>query len=354
MDINSKLYLRSARALRLPLVVMENEIDGFQIMLSGKKYFFRGGNTPFNDNVTSSIAENKFCMNIMLRQNGFPLPKSITISRNEIQNDTFDLGDLKFPVVAKPTRGTAMGKDVLCNIKNLSVLKDYLHEHKLTYNFITVEEFKGGLNSYRVLVFFGKVIGVVKRIPAHLVGDGSSTILELVRKQNIKRKKLKKKVSLGNIKLDTEVDIKLDELGLKLDTVLSDGEEVTLCYGCNSTRGGTMVSLEASICPENAELLCDAAKTLNLNIVGFDLLCKDIMLPISTSEGYIIEANHNPDISIHENPLSGTPLAVTKIILSKLIYKHPFAYVRLYFSMVTSSLFSRVVFIIAVLVIFYR
>ena len=161
-------------------------------------------------------------------------------------------------------------------------------------------------------------------------------------------------MTLGDIRIDKEVEIKLDELGLRLDTVLDDNEKLTLCYGCNSGRGGTMHSLGKSICRENAKLLCDAAKTLNLNLVGFDLLCKDIMVPVSESEGYIIEANHNPDVSLHENPLSGTPHRVTKKIVSKLIYNHPIAYLGLYFFRLSRSSIVRAAFVITVIIFFAR
>lgn len=329
MNINSRLYYQTAVKLGFPVTPMDQEIDGFKIELNGKIYYFRGGSTPFNDVASSSIANNKFCMNHVLRQEGFPLPKATAISRKKINEGSWDVGNLSFPMVAKPTMDSEKGTDVLCNIKDMETLRDYLKKNNAHHKFITLEEFEFGLNAYRVLVFYNKVIGVTQRIPTYVIGDGKNSISQLVMLANEKRKAFKDKVSLGEIKIDKEVEIRLEEKEMSLDTVPKEDEKVTLCYGCNGTRGGTRVSLGKEICKENKKLLCRAAKVLNLNLVGFDVLCEDINVPIESSRGFIIEANHNPDITIHENAMSGVRNVVSRKILRKLIYKHPIAYLYL-------------------------
>ena len=87
-----------------------------------------------------------------------------------------------------------------------------------------------------------------------------------------------------------------------------------------------MISLGSSICSENAKLLCKAAKLLNLNVVGFDIICENIKRPIKKSRGFIIEANPNPDLELNELPVIGDGVPLAKIFLKKLIKKHPIAY----------------------------
>ena len=220
----------------------------------------------------------------------------------------------------------------------MHTLRAYLDDKKNHHKFITLEEFKLQPNAYRVLVFFNKVIGVTKRIPASIIGDGENTIRTLIALENKKREALKKTVSLGPIRIDKEVDIKLGEMGLTLDAIPKKDEKIFLCYGCNSTRGGSMISLGRKIGKENKKLFCRAAKALNLNIVGFDVVCENINIPFNGSNGFIIEANHNPDISIHERAMSGVHNIVSKTILRRLIYQHPITYfclrVKSYFNTV--------------------
>ena len=87
-----------------------------------------------------------------------------------------------------------------------------------------------------------------------------------------------------------------------------------------------MESLGTKICKENARLLCRAAKTLDLNIVGFDVICDDILIPIEKSNGVIIEANHNPSIRIHEESSDYMFSRLTNKIVRAFIYRHPLSY----------------------------
>ena len=327
MDKSALLYYQSACALKLPASIIK-QIGGFEIKLGKARYFFRGGETPFNCGSSISVASNKYCMNKILEASGFPVPKADAIHKDEFKkkNTSHLIKKLKFPLVVKPMQGTACGLDVLCNVTNLDQLHAYMKKSYREHAFLSVEEFHPGLNSYRVLIFCNRVIGVVQRFSARVTGDGIHSINELIALENIVRETFKSTVSLGPIKVDEEYHIRLKELGMTLDTIPADKETVVLCYTCNSTRGGTMKSLANKICLENARLLCRAAKALNLNFVGFDIQCEDILIPIEKSRGVIIEANHNPDISIHENPMTGIRNRVSKKILFRLILRHPIAY----------------------------
>lgn len=328
MDQNALLYYQSARALKFYSAKLEY-ISGFVIKLSKNLFFFRGGDTPFNCGSSIGIANNKYCMNKILEHSGFPVPRATIISKDSFISKNLDLliKNLNFPLVIKPTSGTVGGLDVLCNIGDIMELKTYLEEKFQKYPFLSVEEFHPNLNAYRVLVFYNKVIGVIQRIPARIVGDGILSIKELIAINNTHREKIQATYLLGLIEVDAEVNIRLKELNMTLDTIPRENETVTLCYTCNDLRGGTVESLGKRICKENARLLCKAANALNLNLVGFDVLSEDILIPFSESRGVIIEANHHPDITFHENPMSGPPVRVSKIMLRRLIWKHPVAYV---------------------------
>ncbi len=326
MEINTALYYQSALALKMPYTPIAH-IAGFEIRLGKQRYFFRSGQTPFNCNSSSNLSSNKYCANKILMAAGFPMPQATAFKKSEFKKQKAELiASFKFPLVVKPTLGTCLGKDVLCNITTVEQLETYMNKCYRKHKFLTIEEFHANLNSYRVLVFYNKVIGVVQRNPARVIGDGIHSIQALIDLSNITRKELKKTTSLGPIKVDEEIHIRLKELGMTLDTIPKDKEIVVLCYTCNSTRGGTMESLGKKICKENAKLLCKAASTLNLNLVGFDVLCEDILIPIESSRGVIIEANHSPDVTIHEHPLTGIKTRVTRRMLWRLILKHPIAF----------------------------
>lgn len=323
MDKNGLLYYKSALELGLPCTPIA-DIYGFAVTLDNRQYFFRGGHTPFNNGGSVSVARNKYCVNKLLAAAGIPVPKTIAITRDEFATGNYSLHNLNFPLVAKPTSDSGLGKDVLCNIKNEEILLSYLKKKFKRYSCISIEEFHNHLKTYRILVFYNEVIGTLERTPSHIIGDGTHTISELIAIANQERQS----TDLGPLKVDEEYLIRLDELGLTLKDIPEMGEYVQLCYTCNGSRGGTRTSLGKQICQENAELAVRAAKVLNLNLVGFDVLCKDINVSMTKCNGVFIEANYNPDIAMHETCMLGTPQHVSKIIMRKLIYLHPFSYLK--------------------------
>jgi D-alanine-D-alanine ligase-like ATP-grasp enzyme len=328
-EVISNAYIKSAIALKLPFYY-DREWEGIEVHLAGKRYIFRGktGTTPFNDGSTQDLTSNKFAVNYLLSRAGIPMPHMVAILESKhLVNDQWVLPDNlpAYPVVAKPALDHGCGKDVFCNIQDKDTLIEYLNLHKKKHTHFCIERFEPNLTSYRVVVFFNKVVAVTRRDPAAVTGDGLHTIQELMTLKNEQRKK-NTTVPLGDLKVDKEYETKLKELNLTLDYIPKLNEVINLCYVCNSTRGGTMTALGRSICPENADLMIRAAKVLNLNLVGFDVLCEDILRPISTSRGFIIEANNNPDMTINEYALAGDNVPLSRLILKRLIRKHPIAY----------------------------
>ncbi|STX40476.1 UDP-N-acetylmuramyl tripeptide synthase [Legionella donaldsonii] len=326
MNKNAECYYESAKKLNL-LIEQEPLIDGFKLLLGKRQYFFYGPRTPLNLNTSSLIAHDKHTANKVLEKAGFPVPKSIAIYASEFNQGLLEtcIKNLTFPLVIKPRDGT-LGRDVICNIQNLTALKTHLHNKFATNDCLIVQEFHGNLKSYRILVLYNKIIGVVIREPSFVIGDGSHTLHELIEITNINRNKLRD--FLGPICIDEELHIRLQELQIDLGYIPAVDERVTLGYASNATRGGVYQTIYKKISKENKQFFLRAAQALNLNIVGFDVECPDIDIPIQASGGVIIEANPTPSIRIHEKPMEGTPVMVSKKIILSILYRHPFAYLN--------------------------
>uniref|UniRef100_A0A0Q9YEP8 Cyanophycin synthetase n=2 Tax=Candidatus Berkiella cookevillensis TaxID=437022 RepID=A0A0Q9YEP8_9GAMM len=323
----AKLYYKSAQDLGLHPVRLEREMAGFYFTLGKNVYYFRGGLTPFNSVVSASIGANKFSTNKLLEMANIPVPKSTGFTLEQFKKDDWSTEDLTYPLVAKPTWDTACGYKVVCNIKDEEKLMEYVNKYIKLTKCISLEEYHPGLRSYRVLVYYGKVIGLVERIPAHIIGDGKNAIRELIKIQNEKRKSQKKTIPTGPISLNEETWTIFKDLNISVDTVPEAGEKIPLRYICNSTHGGTFVGLNPKIvCEDNQKLAVRAAEALGLNLAGFDVLCEDITKPIAKTRGVFIEVNVDPDITIHESGRGGFPQQVSKIMLKKIIMEHPFLY----------------------------
>ncbi|HHF7345778.1 UDP-N-acetylmuramyl peptide synthase [Legionella feeleii] len=347
MNKNARYYYEAALELLLP-VEETPEIDGFTLKLGKKNYFFYGSATPINDSGSMLVARNKYCMNKTLERAGLPVPKSDFVHVSEYLQEKMEkkIAPLSYPLVVKPQEGK-LGRGVLCNIKTLAQLKNYMSKGFLSDDYLLVEEFHGNLNSYRVLVLNGRVLAVIQRYPSHIIGDGVHTVQQLIELTNIERTQISD--AYGPITVDEECLIRLDELGITLDYIPFAGEWLTLGYTCNATRGGTYTSLGNKICKENRRLMATAAKALSLELVGFDIQCADINRPIQSTAGVIIEANAvGPSIRIHESPVSGIPVKVSKKIIRRLIYRHPLSYLAALYKNPRSGVYLRALILVAI------
>jgi cyanophycin synthetase len=321
-----ELYFASCQELNLNPFVIE-EINGFKVSFGKKTFFFSSGNTPFNDAASASITYDKFFTNKLLEKSGLPVPRAIACTRDYFEQAKLDVSHLNFPLVTKPTYDSSCGEDVFCNIKDEAQLHSILKKSYEYYFCMSIEEYQADLRSYRVLVLYGKVIGLVERIPAHVIGDGIHTISELIKIQNNERERLRHVLPLGDLIIMDETLEIFKELGVTAETIPKKNDKIPLRYICNSTYGGSIIGLHLNkIHPKNAKLAESAAKALNLNFVGFDLICEDISIPIENSRGYFIEANQNPDITIHENVKNGTTTRVSRTVMKKLIQQNLLAY----------------------------
>lgn len=349
MNKNAQRYYQSALSLHLPARLLP-DIEGFVIALGRRQYYFRGACTPFNSHVSGAIANNKYCTSLMLQRAGFPVPKSVVINAYDMATRSLDdcLGDLTFPLVAKPTIDTSKGQDVLCNITTIEQLRNYVVTHLKKHEFITIETFHGGLNSYRVLVFKNKVLGVVWRFAAAVTGDGIHTISELIEITNQKRAAAND--ILKPIVMDEECHICLDAQGLNLGYIPKPDEAISLGYTTNTTRGGTVMSLDTRLCKSNEKYFVKAAKVLGIELAGFDVLCDDIFKPVEQLKGVILEVNPTPSIRIHEEFATGKAVNVTKRIVRRLIYRHPVSYLMTILNKKTVQLYSRMILLIGLVV----
>lgn len=327
MDRNIRIYYQTAMTLGLPVTYIPG-IRGLRIYLGKKNYYFTHTVTPFNCGASISISKNKYRLNKLLEEAGFVVPKAIAIRKEHFikYSLAYLTRTLTFPLVAKPLCDTSRGKDVFCNIKDIETLSTYLRQCFNQYSVMQVEEFHQELKEYRVLIFKNRVLGVVERFGAQVVGDGQHSIQQLIDISNVERAKLSDTLTISPMVVDFEYQHCLAEQGLSMESIPPAGAAIKLCHTVNTGRGGDILSHGKKIHPYNARYLCKAAKATGLNVVGLDVLCKDIHDSFKNSQCVIIEANFNPDITIHEIPNRGEKSNVTTQILRQLIFRHPFSY----------------------------
>ncbi|WP_032121281.1 cyanophycin synthetase [Clostridium amazonitimonense] len=226
-----------------------------------------------------------------------------------------------YPVVLKPRFGN-QGKGVILDIKNEKELLQAYEDIKVQFNDIIIEKYIKG-NDYRVCVIDDQVIAVSLRIPPYVIGDGKSTIKELIEGINRDdRRGEEHEKPLTKIKIDDSLIKTIGDKGYKLRSILKKDEKIYLRRNANLSTGGFSIDCTDLICEENIKLCKRIAKTIGLDVCGIDICCHDISIPLNL-EGIVMEVNAAPGIRMHHYPNKGKERDVAGAIVDMLFKNSP-------------------------------
>ncbi|MCC5904083.1 MAG: ATP-grasp domain-containing protein [Halomonas sp.] len=178
-----------------------------------------------------------------------------------------------------------------------------------------VEELIPG-DEHRLLVVGGRVVAVVKRVPANVVGDGTLTIEELVNAKNDKRKSIRFH-SDNLIVVDEQAVEYLSSQGLGLSSVLEEGAVAYLRKVSNVSMGGDSIDVTEEV----DQGFIDIAEKVWLAfpdraVYAVDLMCEDIASSPSGQKHAVIEVNNRPMLAgLHGYPIHGPGRQVGKKII---------------------------------------
>ena len=247
---------------------------------------------------------------------GVPVPRGTVISQfDELEEAIQEVGG--YPIVIKPLDGNH-GRGITIDIRAWQEAKSAYDAAREVSRSVIVERYYLG-RDHRVLVVNNKVVAVAERVPAHVVGDGKSTIEQLI---EITNQDPQRGVGHDNVLTRIEIDRTsyqlLDRQGYTLETVLEQGETCYLRATANLSTGGIAVDRTDDIHPENVWLAQRVAKIIGLDIVGIDIVTLDISRPLREVDGVIVEVNAAPGFRMHVCPSQGIPRNVAGAVLDML------------------------------------
>jgi cyanophycin synthetase len=242
---------------------------------------------------------------MLLADASIPVPRGTVIQYLEDLEEAIEsVGG--YPIVIKPLDGNH-GRGITIDIDNwedAEVAYDAASEESKTRSVIIERFYKG--SDHRVLVIDGKLVAVAERIPAHVVGDGRSTISELIEETNRDpRRGDGHDNMLTRLKLDRLSLQRLARQGLRPESIPNDGEICYLRATANLSTGGVAIDRTDEIHPENVWIAQRVAKLIGLDIIGMDFVTTDISKPLRETDGVIVEVNAAPGFRMHVSPSEG-------------------------------------------------
>ncbi|GAB3376450.1 cyanophycin synthetase [Massilia agri] len=257
------------------------------------------GDTSF---IAVKIASDKQLTKALLKEAGVPVPEGSVVTK--VEEAQRAAARLKAPCTVKPLDGN-QGKGVTVDCRTPEDVARAFAFAREYGRKIIVERFVEG-RDYRVLVANGKVAAASCRRPAHVVGDGVSTVRALVERENENPARGAGHANiLTRIALDDHAADMLRKQGFDFDSIPPVGVMAELRGNANLSTGGTAEDV-TDLLPESTRLLCvRAAAKIGLDVAGIDIVCRDIALPLDAQRGAVIEVNAAPGIRMHQYPSSG-------------------------------------------------
>lgn len=250
-----------------------------------------------------SLTDNKQLTKDFLAQSGLPVPQGSIFT--ELADAKRYMSTLESPVVVKPVVGLN-GSGVTVDVRTNAALETAWQYAKQFHETILLEELVQGVD-VRIIVVGGRAKSALLRVPANVVGDGKSTVEELLEEKNILR--------LGNPRLgknliiaDAYADSYLKRQNFSWSSVPAKGQVVFFHLKANICKGADSISITEYIHPDLMKLAEEAAAVFEIDDYwGIDLLAEKIDKPRDQQKCALIELNSTANIENVIYPLYGPP-----------------------------------------------
>jgi cyanophycin synthetase len=267
--------------------------------------------------IATSLASDKEGTHSVLQDMGLPVPKQRMFTSEE--EAVTAVNRMGYPVVIKPLDANH-GRGISINLTTDEQVREAFHvaREQGRSRYVLAESFVTGYD-HRMLVVNNELVAVAKRVPGHVVGDGKSTIEQLIELVNSDpRRGIGHEKVLTRLELDGQAKRLMEDAGYDENTVLKKAETFFLRSTANLSTGGTAIDLTDVVHPDNREMAVRAVRAVGLDIGGVDFITDDITLSYKDIGGAIVEVNAGPGFRMHVAPSEGEPRDVAGKVLDML------------------------------------
>ncbi|MGV3022344.1 bifunctional glutamate--cysteine ligase GshA/glutathione synthetase GshB [Streptococcus suis] len=321
MELSTQMILFDAIQMGLQVEILDEEDQFLKLWKGDHVEYIKNGNMTSKDNYVIPLAmANKVVTKKILDQAGFPVPAGAEFSHKEEALRYY--GQVASSAIVVKPKSTNFGLGISI-FQEPASLADYEKALDIAFSedsHVLVEEFVAG-TEYRFFVLDGKCEAVLLRVAANVVGDGTSTIRQLVDQKN--QDPLRGRdhrspleiINLGEIEL-----LMLAQQGYSPETVLPEGMQAFLRGNSNISTGGDSIDMTDQMDESYKQLAADMATAMGAWACGVDLIIPDMTQPATKEDSNCtcIELNFNPAMYLHTYTYAGPGQIITRKILEKL------------------------------------
>ncbi len=318
LPVSTAVIYHAARARGIPATRLHPEYQRFLRLGQGSKlHLCQASETDDITTLGRILSTDKYLAKHLLRAAGVPVPEGRLVSMAE--EAWAAASALGLPVAIKPL-DTDLATGVSLDLKSREQVEAGFHFAREHSSEVLVERFAPGME-HRVLVVADRVVAVARIEPPNVVGDGVSTVAELVERVNKdpRRGDEDSGAPLNKIKTDDVAQAVLAGQGQTLDSIPPAGIRVLLRRNPPYIKnGGNLADLTDRIHPSTIAHAVAAAQALQLRVAGLDVVAVDIARPLEEQNGVVVEINAGPGLWLHMAPWADSPRPIGEAIVASM------------------------------------
>jgi D-alanine-D-alanine ligase-like ATP-grasp enzyme len=282
------------------LIMFGKATDQYQVLLQGKNVYFNSLPIPMKELNMTQNWDDKFVLKQEFIKNNIPVPEYVQFNIFGLHNVEKIFSKFKTPIIVKPRVGSR-GRHTVTNIRTLPEFKTGINVAKQICGELVAEEHLEG-DVCRATLVKGKLMGFYRGATPFVVGDGKKTVTELINEKDSTRPERVQKVLVNE-----ELENYVLRSGFKMGEVVPAGVRLKLTHRTGRFFGGITKEMLDELHPSFVPILEEAAKVVNLPVMGFDCIVPDPTQDASAQKWGIIECNTLPFIDLHYYALEGKP-----------------------------------------------
>lgn len=284
----------------------------YQLGWGSKARIFDRSSSESDSAVGLKMAQDKLLSASILRSAGLPSPVHYAVG---VETDAVKVAaKLQFPVVVKPA-DLERGEGVTVGVNDDSSLSAAFEKaHRLSRSKKVIVERQVLGMCHRLFIANNKLLYAVKRNPISVVGNGISTVRDLVadevKKQASKPPWIRSLISpIDEIARNTFKDA-----GISEDWIPGVDEMVRLRPIQSNEWGGSPEDVTAIVHEENLQVALQATRLARLHVAGIDIISPDISKPWYENGAIINEVNFCPLLGVGDISRSYIPRYLDELI----------------------------------------
>lgn len=246
--------------------------------------------------------DKKMLLKTKLRAAGLPVARGEAAYSTTRALKIFDW--LRKPVIVKPNEGSR-SRHTSIHVETRKELIRAFRKAKQISPLVIIEEELSGM-VYRATVVNKKLAATLRREPAMVIGNGKSTVHELVKIEN--KNPLRSGHIFSPLVMDKHAQAELARQNKSWHSKPKKGEIILLGQKTSRGVGGGITDVTKLVHKDNIALFEQVASILDDDLIGIDFIIQDISRSWKTQPKCgILECNSAPFIDLHHHPLVGKP-----------------------------------------------